>query len=260
MSQGKRLKRHGVPNVLRNSRREPMSIHAELMETSRGDEPASRRQVELHRTSEAPGAPTCRALAFRQEGGGSPQAASRKLNAGSSARLLDRNPRITQAFRAHQREQNCGIRRMQPDTAARGRAAKSRDMRRPVNGEIAVVEDRVRHRSIVVECRPMVSRERLRAEAPARRAVYAGGYRPSMAVLPVDDHGHALARLVDPDQDISASVARRRQHRYRYRGGGGCSNHCKSSGVGPRINTRRICNRMHYHLPVNALLPPTLGM
>src|SRR3954468_245749 len=77
----------GFRTFLRNSRREPMSIHAELMETSRGDEPASRRQVELHRTSEAPGAPTCRALAFRQEGGGGPQAASRKLNAGSSARL-----------------------------------------------------------------------------------------------------------------------------------------------------------------------------
>ena len=53
----------------------------------------------------------------------------------------------------------------------------------------------------------MVSRERLRAEGPAPRAVYAGGYRPSIAVLPVDDHGHALARLLDPDQDISASVA-----------------------------------------------------
>src|SRR4051812_44050569 len=112
---------------------------------------------------------------------------------------------------------------MQPDTAARGRTAKARDMRRPVNGEIAVVEDRVRHRSVVG--RPMVSRERLRAEGPARRAVYAGGYRPRMAVLPVDDHGHALARLVDPDQDISASVALRRQHRYRYCGGGGRSEH-----------------------------------
>jgi hypothetical protein len=86
---------------------------------------------------------------------GKKAAAARKRRAESRARLLDRNPRITQAFRAHQREQNCGIRRMQPDTAARGRAAKSRDMRRPVNGEIAVVEDRVRHRSIVVECRPM---------------------------------------------------------------------------------------------------------
>src|SRR4029077_18805993 len=157
--------------------------------------------------------------------------ATREPNAGSRARLLDRNPCIAEAFRAHEREQNCGIRRMQTEQAAGGRTAKSRDMRRPVNGEIAIVEDRVRHRSIVVECRPMVSRERLRAEAPARRAVYAGGYGPRMAVLPVDDHGHALARLVDPDQDITASVTLRRQHRYRYRGGGGCSNHCKSSGV-----------------------------
>ena len=33
--------------------------------------------------------------------------------------------------------QSCGIRRMQPDAAARGRTAKSRDMRRAVNGEIA---------------------------------------------------------------------------------------------------------------------------
>src|SRR6478735_2112515 len=184
---------------------------------------------------------------------GKKAAAARKRRAESRARLLDRNPRITQAFRAHQREQNCGIRRMQPDTAARGRTAKSRDMRRPVNGEIAVVEDRVRHRSIVVECRPMVSRERLRAEAPARRAVYAGGYGPRMAVLPVDDHGHALARLVDPDQDITASVARRRQHRYRYCGDGGCSNHCKSSGV----PLESIRGQSDYHLPINALLPRT---
>src|SRR6476620_6784081 len=129
----------GFRTFLRNSRREPMSIHTELMETSRGDEPASRRQVELHRTAEAPGTPTCRALAFQQAGVPARRrrqlAAARKRRAGSSARLLDRNPRITQTFRAHQGEQSCGIRRMQPDAAARGRTAKSRDMRRPVNGE-----------------------------------------------------------------------------------------------------------------------------
>jgi hypothetical protein len=80
-----------------------------------------------------------------------------------------------------------------------------------------------------------------------------------MAVLPVYDHGHALARLVDPDQDIRASVAQRRQHRYRdrERGRGGCSTHCKSSKGALRTDTSTIGHRMHYHLQINALLPWT---
>src|SRR5215475_359504 len=91
---------------------------------------------------------------------------------------------------------------MQPDAAAGGRSAELRDVRRAVDGEIAVVEDRIWHRCIVVEGRAVVARERLWAEGPARRAIDPGGDGPGIAVLAVDHHGHALARLVDSDHDV----------------------------------------------------------
>src|SRR5262249_5256047 len=59
----------------------------------------------------------------------------------------------------------------------------------------------------------VVARERVRAEGPARRAINAGGDRPGIAVLAVDDHGHPLARLVDTDHDVGADVTRPRQQR-----------------------------------------------
>src|SRR5262249_26784815 len=95
---------------------------------------------------------------------------------------------------------------MQPDEAARRRSAEPRDMRRAMDGEIAVVEDRIWHRRIVVEGRAVVARERLRAEGPARRAIDPGGDRPGIAVLAVDDHGHPLARLVDADHDSARAL------------------------------------------------------
>src|SRR5262249_45662760 len=84
-----------------------------------------------------------------------------------TAHLVDRNSGVAQPLLLHQGEQNGGIGGMQPDAAAGRRSAELRDVRRAVDGEIAVVEDRIWHRCIVVEGRAVVARERLRAEGPA---------------------------------------------------------------------------------------------
>src|SRR5262245_457786 len=102
---------------------------------------------------------------------------------------------------------------MQPDAAARGPSTELRDVRCAMDGEVAVVEDRVRHRSIVVEGGAMVAGQRLRPKASAWCAIDPRGDRPRIAVLPVHDHGHPLVRLVDPHKNFRARVARGRKHR-----------------------------------------------
>src|SRR5262245_54379657 len=97
---------------------------------------------------------------------------------------------------------------MQPDAAARGASTELRGMRRAMDGEVAVVEDRVRHRGTVVEGGAVVARQRLRLKAPAWCAIDPRGDRPRIAVLPVHDHGHPLARLVDSHNDVRARVTR----------------------------------------------------
>src|SRR5258708_5915696 len=91
---------------------------------------------------------------------------------------------------------------MQADATARGPAAELADVRRAMNGEVAVVEDRIGHRRVAVDARSMIAVKRLWPERPARRAADAGRDRPGVALLAVNDHGHALARLVDPDDDV----------------------------------------------------------
>ena len=73
--------------------------------------------------------------------------------------LLDRNPGVAEAFLLHQREQDGCVRRMQPDAAFRGPPAELRDMGGAVDGEIAVVENRIRHRRVVVDGRAVVARQ-----------------------------------------------------------------------------------------------------
>src|SRR5215831_9283708 len=162
--------------------------------------------------------------------------------------LMDRDSGVAQTLLLHQGEQDGGVGGMQPDAAARRRSAEPRDMRRAVDGEIAVVEDRIWHRRVVVEGRAVVARERLRAEGPARRAVDPGGDRPGIAVLAVDDHGHPLARLVDPDHDVGADVTRRRQQRHRDRkpGYAGKATH---GILLPALDDHSSCvgHKMYYH-------------
>src|SRR3984893_19446290 len=83
--------------------------------------------------------------------------------------LVDRNSGVAQALLLHQGEQDGGVGGMEPDAATRRRSAELGDVRRAVDGEIAVVEDRIWHRRIVVERRPVISRPRLRTEGPAGR-------------------------------------------------------------------------------------------
>src|SRR5499427_861530 len=152
---------------------------------------------------------------------------------------------------------------MQPDAAARRRSAEPRDMRRAMDGEIAVVEDRIWHRRIVVEGRVVVARERLRAEGPARRAIDPGGDRPGIAVLAVDDHGHPLARLVDSDHDIGAGVTRRRQQRHHDRkpGYAGKATHgiLQVASSSPRSAIKARASDARCTTKATARLPSTLA-
>src|ERR1041384_1084218 len=70
-----------------------------------------------------------------------------------SALLLHAHDRVAEALLLHQPEQHGGVRRMQPDAAVRGPAAKLRYRHGAVDGEIAVVEDRIRHGRVAVEGR-----------------------------------------------------------------------------------------------------------
>src|SRR6516164_5376742 len=166
--------------------------------------------------------------------------------------LADRTTGVAEAFSQHQGEQDGGIGGMQPDAAAGRRSAKLRDVRRAVDGEIAVVEDRIGHRCIVVEGRAVVARERLRAEGPAWRAIDAGRDRPGIAVLAVDDHGHPLARLVDTDHDVGAGITRPRQQRNRNckPGYAGKATHdiLQLASSSPRSTIKpRASGKMYYH-------------
>ena len=72
----------------------------------------------------------------------------------------------------------------------------------PILGE----EDRVWHRRVVPLAGEVVFFHAERLEIAVRRIVAgpAGGYRPAIAVLPIDRDSHFLRRLVDDDHDVGA--------------------------------------------------------
>src|SRR5947209_4073013 len=106
----------------------------------------------------------------------------------------------------HHRKQDRGVFRMQPDAAVRRPPAKLADVGRTMDREISAVEDRIRHRCAAKKARAMMERERLRPEIAARRAVNAGRYRPAVAGSAIHDHGHALACLLDIDDDVGKRI------------------------------------------------------
>src|SRR5215510_9355879 len=83
------------------------------------------------------------------------------------------------------------------------RTAEPRDLVAAVDGEAAMEKDRIRHRRVVVLAREPGARESLRTERAGGRAeaMPSGGHQPAVARLAVHQDGHALARLVDLDDE-----------------------------------------------------------
>src|SRR6516225_3049567 len=111
--------------------------------------------------------------------------------------------RVAHAPLLHQCEQRCGIRRMEPDTAMRGRTTEAVDLVAAVDRIAAVEKDRVWHGRVVVLLREPRPFHSLRPIGATRRAIAgaAGRNYPSVTRHAVHRHRHLLHRLVDRDED-----------------------------------------------------------
>src|SRR5436190_17128408 len=95
----------------------------------------------------------------------------------------DDDARVREAVLPHEIEQRARVRRKQPHATVRGGTPERTGFVGAVNREIAVKENRVRHRRAMVDRRIPDALEPDRLEAAGRRrvALARGRYRPHMA-------------------------------------------------------------------------------
>ena len=96
---------------------------------------------------------------------------SDRPHAASSSIIADRNTGIVHPVTAHQSEQRPRVLRTEPDATVRRGPAEIANLRRPMNCDTVIKENRMSHRRPIVSARPMKWTQRLRSVGPGRCAV-----------------------------------------------------------------------------------------